>query len=118
MKVNVRSRVSDMQHKLPASLIMAAVCNRAGHYIFILSFLLSFFFFFLCFPRLIAAVADRTGLKRAARGSLKIQDAKNRQKNPQLGTIAQLCRAISSQLRHLSTSEKKLVKQQYLLRMS
>jgi len=35
-----------------------------------------------------------------------------------LGTIAQLCRAISSQLRHISTIRKKLVKQQYLLHMS
>ena len=34
-----------------------------------------------------------------------------------MGNIAQLCRAISSQLRHVSTSEKKLVKQQYLLHM-
>jgi len=34
------------------------------------------------------------------------------------GTIAQLCRAISSQLRHVSTIGKKLVKQQYLLHMS
>jgi len=33
-------------------------------------------------------------------------------------TITQLCRAISSQLRHLSTIRKKLVKQQYLLHMS
>ena len=35
-----------------------------------------------------------------------------------LGTMAQLCRAISSQLRHLSSIGKKLVKQQYLLHMS
>ena len=35
-------------------------------------------------------------------------------KNRHLGTIAQLCRAISSQLRHLATIGKKLVKQQYL----
>ena len=39
------------------------------------------------------------GLKCAARGSLQVQDAKNRH----FGTIAQLCRAVSSQLRHLST---------------
>ena len=51
------------------------------------------------------------GLKRAARGSLQIQDAKNRH----LGTTAQLCRAISLQLRHVSTIGKKLVKQHYLL---
>ena len=35
-------------------------------------------------------------------------------KNRHLGTIPQLCRAISSQLRHISTIGKKLVKQQYL----
>jgi len=39
-------------------------------------------------------------------------------KNRRLGTIAQLCRATSSQLRHVSTIEKKLVKQQYVLQMS
>ena len=39
-------------------------------------------------------------------------------KNRHLGTIRQLCRAISSQLRHVSTIRKKLVKQQYLLYMS
>ena len=46
---------------------------------------------------------QNSGLKRAARGSLKIQDAKNRH----LGTVAQLCRAISSQLRHVWTIGKK-----------
>ena len=35
-----------------------------------------------------------------------------------MGTIAQLCRAISSQLRHVWTIEKKRVKQQYDLHMS
>ena len=39
-------------------------------------------------------------------------------KSRYLGTIAQLCRAISSQLRHVLTIGKKLVKQQYLLHMS
>jgi len=50
------------------------------------------------------------GLKCAARGMLNIQDAKNRH----LRTIAQICRAVFSQLRHVSTIGKKLVKQQYL----
>jgi len=45
-------------------------------------------------------------LKCAARGSLQIQDAKNRH----FGTIAQLCRAVFSQLRHVLTIRKKLVK--------
>jgi len=39
-------------------------------------------------------------------------------KNRHLGTIAQLCQAVYSQLRHISTIGKKLVKQQYLLHMS
>jgi len=55
----------------------------------------------MCCSRL----AANTGRKRVA-------------KNRHLGTIAQLCRAISSQLRHISTIGKKLVKQQYLLYMS
>jgi len=43
---------------------------------------------------------------------------KNCQKIRHLGTIAQLCRAISLQLRHVSTIRKKIVKQQYLPHMS
>jgi len=38
-------------------------------------------------------------------------------KNRHLGTITQLCQAISSQPRHVSTIGKKIVKQQYLLHM-
>jgi len=53
-------------------------------------------------------------LKFAARGSLEIQDAKIRHQR----TIVQICWAISSQLRHVSTIEKKLVKQQYISHMS
>ena len=52
--------------------------------------------------------------KRLAGNTGRKNDAKNRD----LSTIAQLCRAISSQLRHVSTIGKKLVKQQYLLQMS
>ena len=39
-------------------------------------------------------------------------------KNRHLDTIAQLCRAISSQLRHILTIRKTLVKQQYVLQTS
>jgi len=86
------------------------------------------------FPRLISAVGDwmstihgvalmriqNAGLKPAARGLLKTGRKKSPKvaKNRHLGTIAQLCRAISSQRRHVSTIGKKLVKQQYLLYMS
>jgi len=44
--------------------------------------------------------------------------SKNHAKNRHLRTIAQLCWAISSQLRHVSTIGKKLVKWPYLLHMS
>jgi len=47
-----------------------------------------------------------------------MQDAKKSPKNRHLGTFAQLCRAMSSQLRHVSTTGKKFVKQQYLPHMS
>jgi len=107
---------------------MAALWNRACHYIFAMWFLLSSFYS----PNLsrrrldvyhtsthgVALVRiEDAGLKRAARSSLKIQDAKAT-KNRHLGTIAQLCRTISSQLKHVSTIGKKLVKQQYLLHIS
>ena len=52
---------------------------------------------------------------RAARWKYRTQKVA---KNRYLGTIAQLCQAISSQLRHVSTVGKKLVKQQYLLYIS
>jgi len=53
-------------------------------------------------------------LLHAARWKFRTQKiAKNRH----LGTIAQLCWAIFSQRRHVSTVGKKLVKQQYLLHM-
>jgi len=55
----------------------------------------------MCCTRL----ADNTGRKN---------DAKTRH----LGIIVQLCWAISSQLRHVSTIGKNLVKQQYLPHMS
>jgi len=53
-------------------------------------------------------------LKCAARSSLEIQDTKNRH----LSTITQIYRAVSLQLRHVSTTGKKLVKQQFVLHIS
>jgi len=101
---------------------MVALWNRADHYIFALWLLFSFFFF-ISSPNLsrrkldvchtsthgvaLARISD-AGLKPAARGSLQTQDAKSRQKS-HVGTIAQLCRAISSQLTHVSTIGKKIV---------
>jgi len=48
-------------------------------------------------------------LKYAARSLLKIQDAKMTQINRHLGTITQLYRAVSWQLRHISTIGKNLL---------
>jgi len=52
--------------------------------------------------------------KRLAGNTGRKNDAKNRH----LSTIAQLCRAISSQIKHVSTIGKKLVKQQYVFQMT
>jgi len=49
----------------------------------------------------------------AARWKYRTQNL--RRQNRHLCTIAQLCRAISSQLRHISTIGKEIVKQRYLL---
>ena len=52
--------------------------------------------------------------KRLAGITGRKNDAKNRRQS----TIAQLCRAISSQPTHVPTIRQKLVKQQYLLQIS
>jgi len=76
-------------------LFMAALRSRCGHSIFVLFLLLLLSSFF-------------------SRGSLEMQAQKNRH----LRTIAQICLALSSQLRHILTIGKNLVKEQYLLHMS
>jgi len=104
--------------------IMAALCNRAGHYIFALWFLSSFYLF--SSPNLSGRRLDvyhtsthgvalvqiyNAGLKCAARGSLEIQDAKKlpfwRHRTTLLGYIFGTRACINNR--------KKLVKQQYLL---
>jgi len=113
---------------------MAALWNRAGHYIFALWFL-SFFFFLLYFfsPNLSGRRLDVyhtsthwCGLSAnlecmSEKCCMRLAEntgRKNYAKNRHLCTITQLCRAISSQLSHVLTIGKKLVKQQYLLQMS
>ena len=106
---------------------MVALFNRADH--IYLHYVVCYSFFFLSSPNLSGRRLDVChtsthgvdlvriqdgGLKRAARGLLEMQDAKSRH----LCTIIQICRAISSQVRHVSTIGKKLVKQQYLFQMS
>jgi len=101
---------------------MVTLWNRADHYIFILWFL-SIFFFFFFFPRLISAAAHwmSTILRHMGGPSANLEcrsetccaqltvnaGPKKSPKIGHLGTIAQLCQAISSQLRHVSTIGKK-----------
>ena len=135
----VKSVVCVDSTRLRLDLIMVALRSICGHYIFALWFL-SFFFlssFFLLssfFHRLISAVADcmstillhmvwiSADLKcRSEMCCAQLAGNAGRKrvaKNRHLGTIAQLCRGISSQLRHASTIRKKLVRQQYLSHMS
>jgi len=110
------------------NVVMATLWNRAGHYIFVLWFLSSFFYLF--FPRLISSAADwclpyfHTWCGPSANLECRSEMCCTRlagntwRKNRHFGTIAQLCWAISSELRHVLTIGKKLVKQQNPLRMS
>ena len=109
---------------------MAALPSKCGHYIFAVWFLSFYLSIFLFFPRLISAAADwmSTIVRHIGGPSANLEcrsemcctrlaanaGPKKVAKNRHLGTIAQLFRAISSQLRHVSTVWKKLVKQQYL----
>jgi len=91
----------------------------------LLSYFLSSFF-----ARLISAVADWMSTIllhianlecRSEMCCMRLAEDAGPKKSPQirhLGTIAQLCRAISAQLRHVLTIGKRLVKLQYLPHMS
>jgi len=97
---------------------MVALWKRADHYVVVLWFLLSFFFLFSS-PNLSGRRLDvyhtsthgvalvrilEAGLKRAARGSLEMQDAKISPKSRHLRTIVQICRVISSEKNLLSSN--------------
>jgi len=74
---------------------MVALWNRADHYIFIIFSSCGLSANLECMYEMCSTrLAENTGRKN---------DAKNRH----LGTIVQLYRAISSQLRHVSTIDKK-----------
>ena len=115
----------------PLSLVMAALCNRAGHYIFALWFL-SIFLSFFSSPNLsghrldvyhtsthgVAVVRiENAGLKCAARGSCKYRMQKSRQKSPSGHHRTTLSGYIFATRARID-NRKKLVKQQYLLHMS
>ena len=118
-----------MHHKLYVmynrSIIMAALCNRGAITFLPCGFFLSIFYLLSFFPRLISASAgwmstildtwcgpsaslecrsERCCTRLAANAGPK-KVAKNRH----LGTIPQICRAISSQLRHISIIGKNLL---------
>ena len=110
---------------------MAALHSRCRHYIFSLWFLLLCTFFNFS-PNVSHRRVDVNhtytwcGLRanlgcRSETCCIRCAENTGRKRSPKirhLTTIAQLCRAISSHLRHILTIGKKLVKQQYLLHMS
>jgi len=124
---HVKCLLSNASLEVSISLFMAALWNRALLYIFVLWFLLlSIFLFFLaysqpsqirCLPYFHTWCGPMriwdAGLKRAARGSLKIQDAKIANNSPSghHRTILSSC-VFATKAR--IDSRKKLVKQQYL----
>jgi len=109
-------------------LITVALSNRADHYIFALWFLSSVYLssFFLsspnlrghspqigCLPYFYTSRSPSANLEcRSEICCSRLPASTGRKKvvkNRYLGTIAQLCRAISSQLRHISTIGKNLL---------
>ena len=107
--------ISLRQHSVVAakcpldSFVMAALRSRCGHYIFVLWFLSSFFYFFsspnlsrrrldVChtstYDVALVRIQDAC-LKCTACGSVKMQHAKKYAKNHHLRAIAQRCWAIS-----------------------
>ena len=105
------------------AVFMAALCNRCGHYIFALWFLSSSFFFFFSSPNLSGRRLDiyHTSTHGVALVYLECMSevcctrlaentgCKKSRQNRHLGTIAQISRAISSQLSHVSTIGKNLL---------
>jgi len=98
---------------------------RAGHYIFMLWFL-SIYLSSIFFPRLISAIGDWTSTIyfdawcgpsanlecRSEKCCARLAENTGRKKvakKRHLGTMAQLCRAVSSQLRYVSAIGKNLL---------
>ena len=94
--------------------IVAALRSRCGHYIFVL-FLLSFFSPNLSGRRLdVYHTSTQCDLSanlecRSELYCTRLAETTGRRKSPKnrhLGTVAQVCRAVSSQLRQVSTTGK------------
>ena len=109
------------------NIIMVALCNRADHYIFTLWFLSFFFLFFFlawsqqsaigCLPYFHTWCGLSANLECMSEMCCTRLAENTGCKNRHFGTIAQLCRVVSLQLRHVSTIGKKLVKHRYLTHM-
>jgi len=114
-------------HHLCSYYGQAALCDRAGQYIFVLWFLLlpSFFLTYTqpseigCLPYFHTLCSLSAYLEcRSEMCCTRLAENTGRKKSPKSrNTVAQLYRAVSLQLRHVSTIGKKIVKQQYLLHM-
>jgi len=93
------------------SFIMATLWNRAGHYIFALWFLSSFF----SSPNLSGWRLDVYHTSTQCKFRMHVWNVLHAAlwntgcKNRHFGTIAQLCQAVPSQLRHVSTIGKNLL---------
>jgi len=99
---------------------MATLRSRRRHYVFVLFRVFSFFFLALsqrsqigCLPYFYTWCGPSADLKcRSQMYCMRLAEntgRKNDVKNRHLSTIAQLCRAVSSQLRHLSTIGRNLL---------
>ena len=119
-----------IHHNVNIKIIMVALWNTADHYIFIPSFVLLSSSFFsspnlsrrrldVCHTSTWCGLSANLRCRSETCGTqLAENTGRKLARNRHLATIAQLCRAISSQLRHVSTIGKKLVKQQYVLHTS
>jgi len=108
----------------PYVIAQAIIFLPSGFFFFYLSFFLAYsershigclpYFYTWCGPSANLECRSEMYCMRFAGN----EGPKNSPKTRHLYTIAQLCQAISSQLRHISAIRKKLVKQQYLPHMS
>jgi len=88
---------------------MAALCNRAGHYIFALWFLCFFALSSICLPYFQTWCGFSANLECRSEMCCERLAENTGRKNRHFGTIAQLCRAVSLQLTHVSTIGKNLL---------
>jgi len=116
---------------LKLTFIMASLRSRCRHYVFVLWFLLSLFLFFItysqplhigCLPYFRRWCGLSANLEcRSEICCMRLAENTGCKISPKichLGTIAHFCWAVSSQLRHVLTIGKILVKQHYLLHTS